>query len=132
MKKFWQSSWGRVIRQIGIYAAGTIPFVGALATVVVKAADAETFRVKTKRAPMLAPAPAPPPPPRAVFDRVTLFQPPPADIGDGIGPYGGGYGPGDFLKPPNLQTASDVKPTVGFYFGLGIVIIIVAVILWRR
>lgn len=74
---FWTSSWGRVIRQLGIYAAGVIPFVGAIASTVVKYADAQVFAVKAKK-PAVAAPPAPARPTQAqariIQGQDVLFQ----------------------------------------------------------
>jgi hypothetical protein len=65
--KFWYSTWGKILRKIGIIAAGFIPVVGSVATQAVKVADEETFKSHTRRD---AVDPSAPPTPSAptVFD----------------------------------------------------------------
>ena len=82
---FWTSSWGKIIRKIGVYAAGTIPLVGALAQTIVKVADEETFQVKTKRRP-IAPQPT-----QSATATTTLIQPK-VTLTTGPAPPQRGYG----------------------------------------
>ena len=121
MADFWTSSWGRVVRQLGVYAAGTIPFVGAFASVFVKALDAETFRRQQKSV-----APAPPPVPVVV-----PVRPPPAPIvriKAGPGPPAAGLVP--FGKTNDLQS---VSPGLGGYVAIGAaILVVVALLILRR
>lgn len=137
---FWTSSWGRVVRQLGIYAAGVIPFVGAFASFAAKFADQQVFAAKTKRQPT-APVVARPAtviaPHGALFVEPgelssTLPVPLDASINNGSGPANSLAGSRGFFETPDLQSVSKSPSLSAIYFALGAAIIIGVIIFLRR
>lgn len=137
MADFWSDNpFGKLIRKFGIYAAGTIPFVGALATVVATWADSETFKVKPKTVAPARPQAAAPPKPQpqgGVAIESPLFVngtgPPPATETVSGNTGGGGSGLDSWFPTPDLPGPAAALPPVaggslGSYMAIGAAVLI--------
>lgn len=134
MKDFFQNNpFGKLIRRLGIYAAGAIPFVGAFATVVAQWADTETFSKKITKS--SAPAPVaqkttaqPAPTQATVADPLFTSAAPPSAV-TGESDLVSGSGLDSWFPKPTLPgsvdvTAPDPGKSLMEYMVIGFAVII--------